>query len=459
MEFTHQVQEFDWEEMLCSIAEKRVIPIVGKELLRIPIDGQDVLLEQYLAKSLAKKLEIPENILPPEFDLNAIAMAYQRIGGDRKKVYSRIKVILDEREIPVPESLAKLAAIDEFGIYVSTTFDSLLLKGINEQRFQSKERTGCLTYSTSREIEDLPTSMSLLPVPYIFYLFGQASSTTDYAVTDEDHLEFIHSLQTESRRPNRLFDEFRENHLLFIGCGLADWLERFLIRTIRNVRLLNPRSGSEHVADQHVRQDQSLILFLQQYKTDLFLEGDPNQFVKELYDRWKKQHPAIEQPQAIPQAERRMEAGAIFVSYASEDREYAENMYKALKQANLDVWFDRNPTELEPGAHWERVISQNIQHCAVFIPFISSNAQSRREGFFRKEWNWAIKRDEGMDKSLRFIQPVVTDDIPDDAEGINEHFWKCQVMHFPAGIPTPEFVDQLTELVRAMRVRLRDQGG
>ena len=109
-----------------------------------------------------------------------------------------------------------------------------------------------------------------------------------------------------------------------------------------------------------------------------------------------------------------METGSIFLSYASEDRALVRNMKEALEQEGLDVWFDQR--ELQPGAAWDREIQTNIRRCATFLPFISRQAQRRREGYFRKEWKWASERDEGMDESLRFIQPIVLDDTPGGAD-------------------------------------------
>ena len=272
----------------------------------------------------------------------------------------------------------------------------------------------------------------------------------DYAVTEEDCLEFIHALQSESKQPKLLFDEFRKNHLLFLGCGFENWLERMLIRTITNERLLNTRDTTEFVADNEARNNQSLAIFLQHYKTEVF-RGSPKEFVDTLYERWSAQRPAPSEEEAPAPSAGKMETGAIFLSYASEDRDVVRNMKEALEAASLDVWFDQRA--LTPGDAWDLEIRTNIRRCAVFLPFISRQAQNRLEGYFRREWKWAIERDEGIDPSLRFIQPIVLDEIPNNAEGIPGEFWTRHCSGFQDGRPTAEFVDQLKKLVRTVRLR------
>ena len=67
-------------------------------------------------------------------------------------------------------------------------------------------------------------------------------------------------------------------------------------------------------------------------------------------------HPASTQPaKAIddePSTDK-MQAGAVFLSYASEDRPAVILIRDALEQAGIDVWFDRNPEALRPGDNFD----------------------------------------------------------------------------------------------------------
>lgn len=446
-------QSFDWDELLDCIADQRVIPVVGKELLNLRLDDEAVPLEGYIAQRLAQALGLSLDRLPTDFSLNDVALQHLQRGGDARKIYSKIKRILDERPLPVPESLEKLAAITDFKLYVSLTFDSLLEEAINRIRFAGEPRARSLAYSTLESIQDLPSEIKGLDVPHVYHLFGVSGTVEDFAVTDEDNLELLHLLQSESRRPRLLFDEFRENHLLFVGCGYENWLERFVIRCITNERLTDSRRTAKFVADDKVRSLSGLTFFLKQYRTEVFVSGNAAQFVDKLHELWTEQHPASMPIEVARAPAPTMESGAVFLSYASEDRPAVRNMKEGLEKAGLAVWFDQG--DLQAGDAWDRQIQRNIRTCALFIPFLSRQSKERAEGYFRKEWRWAIDRDQGMDESLRFIQPVVLDDIPDGANGIPPYFWTRHCSRFADGRPTPEFVEQLRNLVRASWLRQR----
>ena len=47
-----------WNKLLQAIAKGVVIPIVGRDLLRIEVDGCEQLLYEYLAAQLATQLEV-----------------------------------------------------------------------------------------------------------------------------------------------------------------------------------------------------------------------------------------------------------------------------------------------------------------------------------------------------------------------------------------------------------------
>ncbi len=447
-----QQPSFNWDDLMDCIADKRVIPVVGKELLHVSVDGEVMLLETWLTKRLAEVLKIDISHLSKNCGLNEITLKHLEQGGQPRQIYSRLNSIMRKLPLSVPESLDKLARITDFKLYISLTFDSLMKQAIDQARFHGEGLTQSLIYSTNREFEDLPGEISSLDEPYIYHLFGQLSSAADYAVSDEDYLEFTHHLQSSSYRPQKLFDELREHHLLFIGCGFQNWLERFLVRTVSNNRLLT-RPTYGFVADGHARQDASLTIFLKHYQTEVYPSGNATKFVNELYHRWMEENPSNSSADGINHGGEkavRMEPGSVFISYASENRTAALHIKTALDQAGIDVWFDKSA--LKAGNDWNREIRANIRHCSFFIPLISRQAAGRLEGYFRKEWHWAIQRDEGIDASRNFIRPIVIDDTSEDTTGIPEHFWERHASLFVDGIPTQDFVDQLKMELREIRL-------
>ncbi len=440
----------DWEDLLLCVQERRVIPIVGRELLISDTDaeGRKLLLDHRLAVRLAALLDLRDGSLPPDADLNEVAMVYLQQGGQRRRIYSKLKGLLDAESPAVPEPLRKLAAIDDFRLFLSTTFNSLLATALDEIRFGGAPRTERAAFSPHLQIQDLPCEAQQLEAPLVYQLFGTATAASDYAVTDEDVLEFLHTLQSETRRPQLLFDKLRTHHLLFIGCGFPDWLARFFVRTVSNQRLLNPRETSEILADSRLREDPPLARFLRLYNAETFAEG-PVDFVDELHERWTRSRSLASQPvRPVPS---HAPAEAIFLSYASEDLACAERLQRAFEVAGLDIWFNRS--HLESGDAWDLRIKANIRRCCLFIPLLSRSAQRRREGYFRKEWRWAIERAEGVDDDVPFIVPVIRDEITPGAPGIPEYFWTRQFHRLKEDEPEAELVQRVREIVRELRVR------
>ena len=79
---------------------------------------------------------------------------------------------------------------------------------------------------------ELPAEIADLEMPVVYHLLGRVSPMQDYVVTEEDALEFVHSLQA-SGLPVNLLDAFDEKPLLIIGCSFPGWLVRFFIRAAR----------------------------------------------------------------------------------------------------------------------------------------------------------------------------------------------------------------------------------
>ena len=63
-------------------------------------------------------------------------------------------------------------------------------------------------------------------------------------------------------------------------------------------------------------------------------------------------------------------AGAVFLSYASQDAGAARRICTALQCAGIEVWFDQS--ELRGGDAWDAKIRRQIKECALFVPLISS---------------------------------------------------------------------------------------
>ena len=67
-----------------------------------------------------------------------------------------------------------------------------------------------------------------------------------------------------------------------------------------------------------------------------------------------------------------------------------QKLKAGLDAAGVKTWFDLE--RLESGDDYDRKIQRNIARCSFFIPVVSATTQRRLEGYFRREWSYAIDR-------------------------------------------------------------------
>ncbi len=138
---------------------------------------------------------------------------------------------------------------------------------------------------------------------------------------------------------------------------------------------------------------------------------------------------------------------AVFLSYATQDAEAAQQLCNALRAAGIEVWFDQS--ELRGGDAWDSSIRRQIKSCALFIPLISANTHARTEGYFRLEWKLAIDRSHLMATERPFLIPVVIDATGDADTTVPDRFREVQWTKLADGVPSKEFVERVSRLLAA----------
>src|SRR5450755_491829 len=138
-------------------------------------------------------------------------------------------------------------------------------------------------------------------------------------------------------------------------------------------------------------------------------------------------------------------AGAVFLSYASQDAEAARMICDALRAAGIEVWFDQS--ELRGGDVWDQKIRQQIQDCSLFVPIISAHTDERSEGYFRLEWKLAVDRSHLMADDAPFLFPVVIDETPDASARVPDRFRSVQWTRLPDGEAPLQFCQRVGALI------------
>src|ERR1700733_2923919 len=158
-----------WDDLLSFIEERRVIPIVGPELLQVATDRGPRLLYDWLAEQLASKLGVDTSLLRQPYTLNDVVCWFLSSRGRREEAYVRLRGIMKDAAFEPSLALKRLAAITDFVVYVSTTFDPLLEAALNTVRFAGAPSTEVLSYAPNR-VADLPVERGRLTRPGVDHL-------------------------------------------------------------------------------------------------------------------------------------------------------------------------------------------------------------------------------------------------------------------------------------------------
>jgi len=431
-----------WRNLFLLVEAGEVVPIVGRELLQIGTPPTH--LYATLAQGVAKRLNVAFDPGEPVKDpLNTVACRYLERSDDTRQIY--IAVFQEAQALSslgVPEPFRHLAEIDRFKLFVTTIFDASLETAINTVRFYGLPRTDVRSFAPKR-VKDLPGPLESLTAPTVFHLLGRISPTEDFVVTEEDALEFVHSLQ--QALPATLFTELYQKDLLVIGCRFPAWLVRSILRLARPARLRLSNGRTVFVVDTGAREDQALIEFLRTFKTrtEVFERESPIEFVNELHARWlaRTTTTAAASTPAAPLPPK----GAIFISYASEDRAVAEAIAQALNQAKLDAWLDRD--QIMAGDRFAERIVDGVRRSDLFLPVLSRHCLVPEERYFRKEWAAAFEKATGLPSTIEFIFPVVIDDLPYQQEELPLTLRQLSWYSAVGGL-TPAFVTAVKERYR-----------
>ena len=285
-----------------------------------------------------------------------------------------------------------------------------------------------------------------------FTLFGATSTDPDgFAATEDALIEYSWALLDKEYAPRLFFDFLRHKTILLLGCDFPDWLGRFFIHALT-------RQQDAKIAVVYVSSCCMCGLhdFLERKNARLFTPYSPILFIEELHRRWQQQQPvgtkgAVNHGSGpIPSVSKR---GAVFISYAKEDRPAASAIRAQLEAANIDTWMDES--ELESGMEFEYVIKDNIERASFFVAVISRAHDIQKSGrlgrYVLGEWHWGEKVNEKRLKDDCFLRPVVVDDTPAGASFIERPFRDLHWTSLENGELPPEFIDSLRQGIRRYR--------
>ena len=448
-----------WDDLLAHMRQRVLIPVTGPDVSIVAVDGTCRTLTGLIAARLVERYDLDVSSARMTMGDAAAAFIRKRGRDEAERLYRIVNDIIAEVEDQPCAPLRKLAEITDLQLFVSMTPDRLLADAVNDVRFGGRGRARELTFSpnlsTVEQARNLHASADSDTT--VVRLFGQAASTPQYAVHDEDLLEWLHALLSDSGSlPNWVVYALKHQPLLFIGCDIPDWLGRFLLRLSCSTRISLESKQSFFVGASTVAEPR-LSSFFSTYcrRTQVQqLQMHPGEFIDELHHRWQarvspscRRTNLVDIPVSGPS-----DTPTIFISYLREDIDHARRLYDHITDLGGDVWLDER--RLWPGDSWEDEILRAIRkRVRLFVPIISANSEREDEGYVFREWREAAERSFTI-PSRRFIIPVVVDEQqgdPSTYRQVPEEFRRYNFGHAPIGAPDASLRAVLVEEIRAMR--------
>jgi hypothetical protein len=451
-----------WADVLGYVREQELVTVTGPDLSVVDSDDHhEHTLTALIGQRLAKKhaLDVPTHATVDE----AVTAFLKEPGGLNgvDQLYRGINRIIEDLDPRPGDPLRNLAAITDLRLFVNTTPDRLLLQALDDVGAPDRPVTREITFSPNLSSKDQPQNQRAAAATdtVVLNLFGRATSSPQYAIHEEDRLEWLHALASNpASLPKWLDDQLRNQSMLFVGCELPDWIGRLLLRMTSKERLSREKKQFFFVGPSASREP-ALSSFFATYSRAAqvqYLDMAPTDFVAELRARWEKLSPAKRRPAtnlSDPAGPDSPGASTIFISYMREDVEAARRLRNAIAELGGDVWLDER--RLLPGDAWEAEILSAIRHnVRLFVAIVSANTEREDEGYVFKEWREAEDRSRSIMRR-RFIVPVIVDEDyggdPTKYDNLPNTFGNINFGCAPAGDPDENLLVMLTEEIRAMR--------
>ena len=181
---TTQMDAIPWSRLRRGIHDPQVLPIIGPGLVTVTANGRQLPVTDRLAPQFAQRRGLPVADQPTR---NRAACAHLVTRGPRKAIHEELRELVERHaNLPLPPGLAELAAIRDFDLFLTATFDGFLVRALQDARPGFPARR--LPAFHPHKLADLPES---LPKTFLYHVLGAYDTHPDFAVWEEDYLEFL----------------------------------------------------------------------------------------------------------------------------------------------------------------------------------------------------------------------------------------------------------------------------
>lgn len=269
--------------------------------------------------------------------------------------------------------------------------------------------------------------------PTLFYAFGKAGYGKSFVLNDDDKLVTVAEWLNKAGNgyPTVMTNYISEKQLLAIGCKFDDWLFRFFWFSLRN----NVHAISNNYRQDDLRNYGKVVVELpdndklKEYLKDKgwYFGINATDFIDTFLSKYN-----FEADSVFSEIINRTRGGC-FISYASEDFNFAMYLYLFLTKNGINVWLDNE--KLFPGDPYDKRIYDAINECRIFMPILSRQTETdynngeyskskEEKRYYLREWDIAFERKQvgNISKPIDFI-PVCTRDFDVRSQAYRDTPW------------------------------------
>jgi hypothetical protein len=275
------ISDDEWDLIVDRIAKGECTPFLGAGASV----ASGIPTAEAMATELAREYRYP---LADKRDFLRVCQ-YLSMVRDRRFIAS--EVALRVRSFIAPGLVHNVLAALPLSTILTTNFDHLMELAFRQARKDPQTIVYRSSADTIRRV-----GRATVPRPLVYKLHGDVSDPSSMIVTEDDVIEFLSCvIRRDPQLPDDITARFVDDSVLFIGYGLKDWNIRVLMKTLRaNSQMksfaIQKRPNRAAVA----KEWEATVMHLR--KGDLHCyDMDATDFARELYERFRKQHPDMAQ--------------------------------------------------------------------------------------------------------------------------------------------------------------------
>lgn len=415
-------QQRELESIVNEVIRKqdKIIPIIGDNcFVGLLIDEENntsklVPLQEWIVeKMLGNNVSTEKKQLIASIGYRGLDMLYEEyahIYGEGGKLpysdykdplLSFVEIAIKEKQVCLSNDIKEFLKAGKFNVIATTCPFHILENEISQEGFEYNVSSFAPISIQKNIHQEGSKSEEILKLPAIYQVFGDCEG--EFVLGEDDLLKFLHFLNhSESEKGygasplvKYIRDKMGENKgdclLMPIGCdNLPNWLFRFLWYPFSSECIRGKDKNNKGGVWPKYSTDENFYKFLRKYQFKTFSgstsslkehesEGDP--VIKRITQ--EMQRLTLELQGRKGELERYAstelnvqwtdDSWDVFLSYASEDIEITDTIYKVLTtQCKKKVWMDKRGG-IKPGKLYWEAIQYGIEHSKTYMFIITES--------------------------------------------------------------------------------------